>query len=251
MSRTDKLNLEMHIRMLFLLLACINTAPDHCLAAEISAEGKDYGAPQFENEIKAFEKQDREQPPPQNAILFVGSSTIAGWNDIHEDFAPFTIIPRGFGGSNMNDILHYADRIVFPYAPRAVIIYEGDNDIAQDIAPEKIRDAFRLLVNKLHKQYPAARVYVLSIKPSPHRWNMWPRMRDANKLLAEECLKDKRLIFVDTASAMLDADGNVKKDLFVDDGLHLNRKGYELWRDILRPVLAEAELPFEKQEHTE
>lgn len=105
----------------------------------------------------------------------------------------------------MNDALHYADRIVLPYKPRAVVLYEGDNDIAQNISPQKIADTFRqLLVEKIHKKLPECRIYFLSIKPSIRRWDMWPEMQETNRLIGSQCKEDKRLTYVDVASGMLD-----------------------------------------------
>lgn len=225
-----------------LVAAAVSAAAAMCMAA-----GKGYGDPtRFEAEIRAFEEKDRQQRPPRGAIVCIGSSTIKGWRSIRQDLAPLTIIARGFGGSNMNDALHYMDRIVLPYAPRAVVVYEGDNDIAQGIAPEKIRDTFRAFTTRLHRRFPNARVYFLSIKPSSSRWTMWPRMQEANKLIARECSRDSRMTYVDMTASMLDADGQVKQELFLGDKLHLNAEGYELWRDTLKPVLINSELSHER-----
>lgn len=208
----------------------------------------DSGTYGFESEMQVFEDADRHEFPPANAIVCIGSSSMQGWHDtIKEDLAPVTIIPRGFGGSNMNDALHYADRIVVPYRPRTVVLYEGDNDVAAGISSEKIRDTFLAFVNKLHASLPEARIYVLSIKPSISRWKMWPQMKEANRLIAAECAKDKHLTYIDVASGMLDAAGSPCKELFLNDELHMTRAGYMIWRDAIRPVLVEAELPFEPQ----
>ncbi|MHC4403048.1 MAG: GDSL-type esterase/lipase family protein [Planctomycetota bacterium] len=210
-------------------------------------EGKEYPDPErFEKAIRAFEEGDRSQPPPRDAIICIGSSSMKGWHEsIREDLAPLTVVPRGFGGSNMNDALHFAGRIVIPYRPRAVVVYEGDNDVAHGIAPQKIRDTFRAFVARLHAELPKTRVYFLSIKPSIARWKLWPQMKEANRLIHEDCSKDPRLTLVDVAAGMLDAEGQVRPDIFKSDKLHMNRKGYVIWRDVLRPVLLEAELGFE------
>lgn len=202
-----------------------------------------YPAPaRFEEAIRRFEAQDAAEPPPRGAIVCTGSSSIKKWHEtIHADLAPMPIVARGFGGSTMNDLLAFADRIILAYEPRAVVVYEGDNDIAVGITPQQVRDTFRALVNRIHQQLPEARIYCLSIKPSVRRWKLWPQMQEANRLLAEECGRDQRLVFVDVATAMLDADGQVRRDIFADDMLHLNRKGYLLWRDVLKPILLEKE----------
>ena len=162
-----------------------------------SGSDEQYGDPErFEEAIQSFEAADREEPPPHGAIVCIGSSTMRRWHKtIHDDLAPLTVVPRGFGGSNMNDALHYADRIVLPYKPRAVILYEGDNDVNQGIPPRKIADTFQAFVEKIHKELPLCRVYFLAIKPSIKRWHMWPSMEEANSLIAAKCKKDKRLTY--------------------------------------------------------
>lgn len=224
-----------------------------CFGQSSGLDGeKQYRSPtRFEEEIQRFETADREQPRPQGAIVCVGSSSIRGWHGtINDDLAPLTIIPRGFGGSNMNDALHYADRIVFPYNPRAIVVYEGGNDIAQGIAPEKIADTFREFVEKVHQKLPKCRIYFLSIKPSIWRWSLWPKVEEANRLISAECAKDKRLAFVDVASGMLNEEGKPRKEIFKKDNLHMTRDGYVIWRDALRPILLKAELQFEPQKDT-
>ncbi len=217
------------------------------LASE-SAEEKDYPSPKrFEKAVMAFEAKDREKPPQPGAIVCIGSSSMKMWHaTISQDLAPLSVVGRGFGGSNMNDALHYADRIVLPYKPRAVVIYEGDNDVAQGIAPKKILATFRRFVGKLHERLPKTRIYFLSIKPSISRWKLWPRMNEANRLIAAECSKNKLLRYVDVSSGMLDADGKPRDDVFLSDNLHMNRSGYVIWRDALRPILIELELPSKR-----
>ena len=213
----------------------------------LGQDSGEYPAPErFSEEIQRFEAEDRRQAPPRNAIVCIGSSSMRGWHGtIRGDLAPLTIIPRGFGGSNMNDALHFADRIVLPCRPRAIVVYEGDNDVAQGIAPEKIADTFRAFSKKVHADLPECRIYFLSIKPSIQRWSLWPKMKEANHLVAMECMKDKRLVFVDVASGMLDGEGNPRRGLFKEDKLHMTRAGYVIWRNVLRPILAKAELRFE------
>ena len=209
--------------------------------------GKDYLDPDhYERAIRAFEAMDREAFPPPGAIVFVGSSSMSLWAPtIHQDFAPLTIILRGFGGSNMHDALHYVDRIVIPYRPRAVVVYEGDNDVAEGIAPHTICATFQVFVAKVHAQLPTARIYFLSIKPSICRWPLWPQMQEANRLIRAACEEDRRLVYVDVASAMLDASGEPRRDIYLPDNLHMNQTGYALWRAVVRPILLEAELPYE------
>jgi hypothetical protein len=226
------------------LLFIIGSITVYCAKKAIE---NDYGDPTvFEEEIQVFESADLQIPPPNNAIVCIGSSSIRGWHEtIHDDLTPLTIIARGFGGSNMNDALYYTDRIILPYEPRAVIIYEGDNDIAQGIPPRKIIESFNEVINKIHRQLPQCRIYFLSIKPSASRWNMWPKMVQTNKLIAEKCANDGRLIFVDVSTAMLNEDGEPRDEIFLSDELHMNSVGYEIWANILKPILLESELQYE------
>lgn len=214
-----------------------------------SGREKTYASPKhFEKDIKKFEVSDKTQYPPKDAIVCIGSSSMRDWHEtIHTDLAPLTVIPRGFGGSNMNDALHYADRIILPYKPRAIVIYEGDNDIAQGISPEKISDTFGKFVDKVHEQLPECRIYFLSIKPSGARWQLWPEMKEANSLIQTECAQDKRLVFIDIASGMLDDEGSPRKSIFKKDDLHMTRDGYVIWRDTVRPILIKSELQHETQ----
>lgn len=200
----------------------------------------------FEKAIREFEALDAKSPPPSNPIVALGSSTIRLWaKELPTDLAPLTIIPRGFGGSNMYDALHYADRIAINYKPRAILLYEGDNDLAQGISPEIIRDTFLKLVAKVHAQLPETRIYVISIKPSEARSHLWLMGgQKANRLLAEACAKDKRLLYLDITKPML-VEGKPRPDIFLNDHLHLNREGYLLWTKTLKPILHERELPFE------
>lgn len=210
---------------------------------------KDYNSPErFEKEIQAFEASDNKQAPPKGAIVCMGSSSLRGWHStIKEDLAPLTVIPRGFGGSNMNDALYYADRIILAYKPRAVVIYEGDNDVAQNISPARIHDTFKALVKKINDGLPDARIYFISIKPSISRWSMWPNMKETNRLIANECENNKQLTFLDITPGMLGPEGEPLKEIFKSDKLHMTRDGYIIWRDIIRPVLLKNELQFESK----
>ncbi len=200
----------------------------------------------FESAIVAFESQDARRMPPANAIVCTGSSSMKMWHDrIADDLAPLTVIPRGFGGSTMDDLLYYADRVILRYKPRAVMIYEGDNDTNFGLTPQHVEQTFRKLVRKLHQHNGKLRIYFLAIKPSPKRAAIWPAASRANQLIKEVCAKDERLFYIDVATPMFDAQGKPNRKLFIQDNLHMNRKGYELWREIIRPILLQHEQQYE------
>lgn len=218
------------------------------LAGAAVVVGAEYGDPAvFADELGRLEAGDGGRAVPAGAIVCAGSSSMRLWHPtLARDLAPLTVIPRGFGGSTMNDALHYLDRLVLRYRPRAVLLYEGDNDIAQGIAPERVADGFRTLVGRVHASLPEARIYYLSIKPSIARWKLWPRMQEANRLIGNQCAADKRLTYIDVATVLLGPDGRPRKELLEDDGLHLNRAGYQAWREVVRPVLLAGERAFEQ-----
>ena len=202
----------------------------------------------FEEQIASFEEADRHSFPSAGAVLCIGSSSMRGWHrTIREDLAPLTLIPRGFGGSNMNDVVHFADRVVLPYEPRAILLYEGDNDIAHGISPDTVIARFEELVSIVHSSFPEARFYALAVKPSIARWSMWPAMTGTNRLMRERCAKDERLTYIDIAAPMLNGKSEPRPEIFVEDNLHLNRRGYEIWRDAVRPVLVRAESGHEQR----
>ncbi|MBI3467383.1 MAG: hypothetical protein HY000_30610 [Planctomycetes bacterium] len=158
------------------------------------------------------------------------------WN-LAESFPDLKCTNRGFGGSQMADSAHYADRIVVPYRPRVVVVYAGDNDIAAGKTPEQVFADAKALVTAAHTKLPQTRIVFISIKPSIQRWRLFDKMREANRLIAEFTRQDSRLGFVDVTEAMLGADGEPRPELFVKDGLHLSPAGYKLWSSLVRRQL--------------
>lgn len=202
----------------------------------------------FEMDIQQFEAQDRISPPSTGAIVLTGSSSIARWNErAPRDLAPLTVIPRGFGGSVMNDLLYYLDRVVLHYQPRAVLIYEGDNDtgIAVPIPKEQILDQLSQIIARIHEALPDARIYLLSVKPSILRWGVWPQAQDVSAGYREFAARDPLVYYVDVATPFLNADGTVMRDVFVDDNLHHNELGTLIWASAIRAALMPQEARYE------
>jgi lysophospholipase L1-like esterase len=197
---------------------------------------KPRAASQWANAIRAFEEQDKKSPPPKNAILFVGSSSIRMWN-LPRFFPDIRTINRGFGGSQIADSVEFAPRIVIPCRPKIIVFYAGDNDIAAGKLPKTVFKDFKAFVKVVHRRLPDTRIVFISIKPSIKRWPLVEKMREANKLIRTFIEADKRLVYVDVDKPMLGVDGKPRSELFVADGLHLSDAGYRLWTSLVLPHL--------------
>lgn len=193
------------------------------------------GLPKWEREIRAFEASDRTNPPPKGAILFLGSSSIRLWKTLAQDFPGEQVINRGFGGSCIADSTAFAERIVFPYEPRTIVFYAGDNDLAQGRTPEQVAADYQAFVQKVRARLPGTRIAFISIKPSPLRWRLHDKIESANRQIA--AMKGDGLVFVDSYQAMLGADGQPRREMFRADRLHLNENGYALWARLLKTQL--------------
>jgi len=202
----------------------------------------------FEDAIRGFEEQDSVSSPPEGAIVLTGSSSIARWNNqAKAALAPLTVIPRGFGGSVMNDVLHYLDRVALTYKPRAILIYEGDNDTGSNnpIPTETILDQLTQIVDRVHRELPATRIYVLSVKPSILRRAAWPVAQQVNDGYKEIADNDPLVYYVDVANPFLNGDGTVMTDIFVGDNLHLNDLGNSIWGATIKAALMPMEARME------
>jgi lysophospholipase L1-like esterase len=192
----------------------------------------------WEPAIKKFEEADKLSPPPQNAIVFIGASSIVRWN-LKESFPELgaQAINRGFGGSLAADSTRYADRIVIPYKPRMVIFYAGDNDVEANHTPQQIADDFAAFERKVHAALPATQIVFISIKPSIRRFPWIEQIKGANALVKQYCASHPHLTFVDIVPQMLGPDGKPRKELLVEDGLHMTPAGYKIWNDAMRPIV--------------
>ena len=193
------------------------------------------GPERFADSIERFETWDGKNTFPKDAILFVGSSSIRLWATA-EAFPGKPVINRGFGGSELSDVIYYFDRVIRPYSPSLIILYGGDNDIANGKSAEQVFADYRELVGLIRSHLPDAELVFISIKPSTSRWEYWPVMVEANRLVREFAEEHRNLGFADLATPLLRKDGQ-PKNVYRADGLHLNKKGYELWREALAPFL--------------
>ena len=197
-------------------------------------------APDFwEDAIVDFEEADAVAPPEKGLILFTGSSSIRFWNTLEKDMAPLRVLNRGFGGAHMSHVLHNADRVIKPYAPRAIVLYVGDNDIGAGKSPAVVEADFRSLLAKVRETQPEIPVYYLTIKASRLRWDLWPVMQKANARIAAIAAQDPLVRILDVSAPMVEmgAGEAPPSDLFMFDGLHLSEEGYALWTQIVQPQL--------------
>jgi lysophospholipase L1-like esterase len=216
---------------LFGLLALCSgcqTTPPNSLATHNSAR--------WEPEITAYEAAARTNPPPKGCIVFIGSSSIRKWTNLVADFPNLPVLNRGFGGSQIADSVNFADRIVIPYQPRQVVIYAGGNDINAGKSPEIVFGDFVALVTKLHARLPDAQLAYISSAPNPQRWAQVEKVKRLNELAAAYCRRHD-IAFIDVFPLMLGSDGQPKPDIYVADRLHMNPKGYAIWKEAVTPYL--------------
>jgi lysophospholipase L1-like esterase len=195
--------------------------------------------PPFWNEIAEFKHQDSLQRPPSGAILLVGSSSFRKWTNVQSYFPGYPIINRGFGGSALPDVIRYAGEIIFPYHPKQIVIYCGDNDLAasDSVTADIVYNRFVRLYDLIRKRLPEVDIVYVSIKPSPSLVKLMPRMEEANDMIRDFMAKYSHAVFVDVYHPMLTPQGQPIDSLFLSDKLHMNEKGYRIWQQILQPYL--------------
>jgi lysophospholipase L1-like esterase len=191
----------------------------------------------WESDMRAFEALDRKSPPPTNAVLFTGASNIRLWKNLGEAFPGHKVFNRGFGGAEMADLVEFAGRVVIPYRPRIVIIYAGDNDLADHKTPERVLADFQAFAQEVHSALPASVIGCIAIKPSPSRARLVAQVRQTDGLLESFCRTNANTIYIDDLTPMSSATGGPRPELFGKDGLHLNQQGRAIWTSLIRPIL--------------
>lgn len=194
-------------------------------------------SPEWTQDMARFDAEDAAHAPPAHPVVFTGSSSVRLWTSLAADFPGRPVLNRGFGGSQLRDVVHYADRLAVRYQPRMVVVYAGDNDIDAGRTPQQVHSDFVALVARLRKDLPDTPIAYLSIKPSPLRAAQLPAQREANALIATEAKKWRHVQFVDVSTPMLDANGQPRGELFMPDRLHMNAEGYAVWRKVVAPYL--------------
>jgi len=202
----------------------------------------------WQREIQVLAESDRKSPPPVGCIVFVGSSSIRLWKDLAQDFPDYPAVNHGFGGSQIFDSVVFADQIVTSLKPRMVVFYAGSNDINSGKTADRVLQDFRAFAERVWARLPDTRIAFISIAGNPARWQQVEEVKAANKLVEDFARSDSRLAFVDVFTHMLGADGMPKPEIFVEDRLHMNRLGYDIWREQLRPYLKQELRPGSREE---
>lgn len=201
----------------------------------ISAQNK----PAFWDDIQHFKQLNKENPPPKNAVLLVGSSSFTMWKDVDAYFPEKVIVNRGFGGSSLYDLNFYSEELLKPYSPKQIIIYCGENDFAgnEKLKPREVFNRFKHFYAEIRKYYPEVPVAYVSIKLSPSRENLWPKFIETNSLIRKFMQRKENAEYIDITKAMTGPDGKIRKDLFLEDMLHMKPEGYQIWKKVMEPYL--------------
>lgn len=193
----------------------------------------------WKEDIAALKADDLNVSPGQ-AVLFVGSSSIRFWDALEEDMAPIPVIKKGFGGAKMRDIIHYAEDLILPYQPKAIVLFAGTNDIsgrANDKSPEQLFQDFKELAQLLEQRLPNTPLYFLAMTPTTTRWEVWPEVDKANRLIQAYAEEKEQIRYIDTTYFFINEQGQPNEDLLWWDGVHLNTSGYRLWTLLIKEAL--------------
>jgi len=191
----------------------------------------------WESGIAAFEQKDLANPPPKKALLFIGSSTIRLWTMLAADFSGHRVINRGFGGSQIVDSTHFADRIIFPYEPRMIFLRAGGNDLAAGKSPEQVFEDFKEFAATVHAKLPETDIVYISLSPSIARWKQADKEKALNTMVEEFARQAPHLKYIETYQMVLGPDGKPRPELFIADKLHFSVEGYNLLKEKVRPFL--------------
>jgi lysophospholipase L1-like esterase len=193
----------------------------------------------WETEIRKFEKLDQTENYPDNSIIFAGSSSIRLWKTLEADMYPYPVIQRGYGGASLSDFAVYAERILYPHKNSGIVLFFA-NDISgkeNDKTPEEVLRLLKNVIKTIRKNFPESPIFWIGITPTERRWDVWPQIREANRLIQNYCHRNRNLFYIDTEKHFLNDNGLPKTELFVDDKLHLSREGYKVWSAIIKAEL--------------
>lgn len=191
----------------------------------------------FQEEISEFKESDKMDPPPQGSYVFIGSSSMRMWKTLKDDFKGYPVLNRGFGGSLFSDAIYYFNDIVKPYNPRKIIIYEGDNDLASNMTPEAVFNDFKTFIKLILKNIDKPEIAVIGPKPSPQRWHLKEQYESLNSKIEKYCDNHKNMTYIDVYNHMLNDNGKPYPEIFLSDSLHMNEKGYTIWKELVQPFI--------------
>jgi len=194
------------------------------------------GVAKWEDEVATLIQHDSVETADGDDVLFLGSSSIRLWESIKQDMAPWTVVSRGYGGAKYSDLAFYVQRLIAAHHPRAIVIFSG-NDISSDTelkTPEEIVVLVNHIATTIHNQFPNVDIFFIGITPTPKRWNVWPEISAANEAIKEYCDPKASTHFISTARSYLNEQGMPREELFGEDLLHQNTKGYALWSSIIK-----------------
>ena len=226
-----------HVRtiQIVLLVTLLGSAGIAARGPQSAPAARDFS--QWEKDVAAFEAADRTNPPPKDATLFVGSSTIVRWTTLQEDFPNQRVINRGFGGNQIVDSTHFADRMIVPYRPRRIFLRAGGNDLHAGKSPEQVFQDFKDFVATIHAKLPNTEIVYISLAPSIARWEEREATKKLNALVEDYVKKGRRLKYIETYDTTLDAKGQPRPELFVEDKLHFSPEGYKLLIERVKPFV--------------
>ncbi|MCC5940920.1 MAG: hypothetical protein JJU37_05205 [Balneolaceae bacterium] len=220
------------------LILSVSVATCLCFLAVTPSVAQNFD--RWETVMQEFERLDSENNYPPESIFFTGSSSIRMWSILDEDMQPYSVIQRGFGGSNIRDILHFADRYIGVHDFRALVLFVANDitgNVNEDLAPEELRSLFEEFIYTIRDFNSNAPIFIIEITPTNSRWDVWPNTREANAHIAMLCDQHENVVFIPTSDLFLDSHGKPIPVLFLDDQLHLNEDGYNLWADRIRSYM--------------
>jgi len=191
----------------------------------------------FKEEINAYKESDKSTPPQSGSYLFIGSSSIKIWKSLEEDFKEYPVLNRGFGGSHFSDAIYYFNDLVTLYKPNKIVIYEGDNDIASEKSIDVVYDDFIEFYNLIVRNLDNPEIAVIAAKPSPQRWHLRNQYEALNSKIEKFCKRKQNMTYIDVYNNMLTEFGKPNPELFQEDSLHMNKKGYEIWTNLILPFI--------------
>lgn len=193
----------------------------------------------FQKAIDAFKLQDSLESIDHKQIVFTGSSSIRMWSSLEEDMSEFDVLNRGFGGSTLAELNHYSENLIYSYSPEILVVYCGENDINDGLDPDQVVQEFKHLQKGFNENLPDSKLVYLSMKPSLARWDHWDAMSEGNEKISKLCEASDRSYYIDISQVMMKDSLELDSTIFIEDGLHMNAKGYELWTGIIKPFLTE------------